>query len=62
MPKKWCPKCQEPKEKVNRVFSIVAMWDEVEDDYRYGVKEEYESELYDKCLECDMELMEIAYA
>ena len=59
MPMKWCPKCKALKEKVNRVFSIVATWDDDEDDYRYTEKEECEAELIDKCLECETELEEM---
>jgi hypothetical protein len=47
---------------VNRVFSIVATWDDEEDDYRYGCKEEAEAELIDKCLECGTELEEMPCA
>jgi len=61
MSRKWCPKCKKVVDKVNRVFSIVAIWDEEEDDYSYGHKEEYEAELTDKCLECGEELEEMAY-
>jgi hypothetical protein len=59
---KWCPKCKTLREKVNRVFSIVATWDDEEDDYRYGCKEEAEAELIDKCLECGTELEEMPCA
>jgi len=61
MPKKFCPKCKKIAEKVNRVFSIVATWDEEEDDYRYGHKEEYEAEVIDKCVDCGEELEEIQH-
>jgi hypothetical protein len=59
---KWCPKCKALKERVSRVFSIVATWDEYEDDYRYGCEEEAEAELIDKCLECGTELEEMPCA
>ncbi len=62
MPMKWCPKCKTLKEKVNRVFSIVATWDDDEDDYRYGKDDELDSELIDKCLECGTELEEMPCA
>jgi hypothetical protein len=62
MPMKWCPKCKELKERVNRVFSIVTTWDEEEDDYRYMEKDEYEAELIDKCLECGRDLEEMPHA
>ena len=59
---KWCPKCKELKEKVNRVFSVISNWDEIEDDYMYDPEDLYNSELIDKCLECDAELEEMPYA
>jgi len=59
MSRKWCPRCKKVVDKINRVFSIVAIWDEEEDDYRYGNKEEYEAEVIDKCLECGEELRTI---
>ena len=62
MPIKWCPKCKELKEKVNRVFSVISNWDEIEDDYMYEPEDLYNSELIDKCLECDAELEEMPYA
>lgn len=62
MPIKWCPKCKELKEKVNRVFSAVANWDEDEDDYRYDSEELYNSELIDKCLDCGSDLEELLNA
>ena len=62
MPMKWCPKCKELKEKVNRVFSVISNWDEIEDDYRYDPEDLYNAELIDKCLECDAELEEMPYA
>ena len=62
MPMKWCPKCKALKEKTNRIFSIVATWDDDEDDYRYTGKEEYEAELIDKCLDCGEELKEMPCA
>ncbi len=37
----------------------MAIWDEEEDDYSYGHKEEYQTELTDKCLECGEELEEM---
>ena len=61
MPMKWCPKCKKIQEKVNRVFSVVANWDEGEDDYRYDSEDLYNSELIDKCLECEAELEEFSY-
>ena len=62
MPMKWCPKCKALKEKTNRIFSIVATWDDDEDDYRYTEKEETEAELIDKCLDCGEELEEMPCA
>jgi len=62
MPIKWCPKCKELKEKVNRVFSVISNWDEIEDDYMYDPEDLYNAELIDKCLECDAELEEMPYA
>ena len=61
MPMKWCPKCKKIQEKVNRVFSVVANWDEDEDDYRYDSEDLYNSELIDKCLECEAELKELPH-
>ncbi len=62
MPMKWCPKCKELKEKVNRVFSVVSMWDEEEDDYRYNSEDLYNSDLTDKCLDCGFDLEELPHA
>jgi phage FluMu protein Com len=59
---KWCPKCKELKEQVNRVFSMVATWDDEEDDYRYDSQAEYEAELIDKCPECGEDLEEMPHA
>jgi hypothetical protein len=59
MPKKRCPKCEEIKEQVNRVFSVISNWDKIEDDYRYDSEDLYNAELIDKCLECDIELEEL---
>lgn len=39
----------------------MATWDEEEDDYRYGHREEYEAGLTDKRLECGEELEEMPY-
>ena len=61
MPMKWCPKCKKIQEKVNRVFSVISNWDEIEDDYRYDSEDLYNSELIDKCLECEAELEEFSY-
>ena len=62
MPMKWCPKCKELKERVNRVFSVISNWDEIEDDYRYDSEDLYNSELIDKCLECETVLEELPNA
>lgn len=62
MPMKWCPKCKKIVEKVNRILSVVANWDKDEDDYRYDQEDLYNSELIDKCLECDTELEEMPHA
>lgn len=62
MPMKWCPKCKKIPERVDRVFSIVAIWDEAEDDYRPGFKEENEAKLMDKCPECGTEVEELPHA
>ncbi len=59
MPMKWCTKCKELKDKVNRVFSVVSTWDENEGDYRYDSEELYNSELTDKCLDCGSDLEEL---
>jgi uncharacterized protein with PIN domain len=59
MPKKQCPKCNQIAEKVNRVFSVISIWDENEDDYRYDDEELYNAEIVDKCLECGTELQEV---
>lgn len=61
MPMKWCPKCKKIAEKVNRVFSVVSKWDEIEEDYMYDSEDLYNAELFDKCLECDTELEELPY-
>jgi len=52
MPKKWCPECKEEKEVVNRVFVVRATWDEEEDDYQSSDLDNWNGDLYDKCLEC----------
>ena len=62
MPMKWCPKCKALKEKTNRVFSIVATWDDGEDDYRHSKEDELSAELIDKCIECGEELEEMPCA
>ena len=62
MPMKWCPKCKELKERVSRIFSVVANWDEIEDDYRYDPEDLHNSELIDKCRECETVLEELPNA
>ena len=62
MPMKWCPICKELKEKVNRVLSVVSLWDENEDDYRYDSEDLYNSDLTDKCLDCGSDLEELPHA
>jgi hypothetical protein len=44
------------------VFSVVSVWDENEDDYRYDSEDLYNAELIDKCLECGADLEEAPYA
>jgi hypothetical protein len=61
MPMKWCLKCKKLQEKVNRVFSVVSVWDEDEGDYRYDSEDLYNAELIDKCLECGSELEELPH-
>jgi len=62
MPKKQCPNCKQIAEKVNRVFSVISNWDEIEDDYMYDSEDLYNAELIDKCLECGTELEEMPNA
>ena len=62
MPMKWCPKCKELKERGSRVFSVASIWNEDEDDYRYDPEDLYNSELIDKCLECETDLEELPNA
>ena len=60
---KWCPKCRKLLEKVNRVFSVAATWDDEEGDYRSTVADEAKTgELYDTCIECGAEVEELLYA
>jgi len=56
MPKKWCPECEEEKDVVNRIFSVMATWDEEEDDYQSS--DNCNGRLYDECIECGAVLEE----
>jgi len=40
------------------VFSVVSVWNDDENDYRYDSEDLYNAELVDKCLECETELEE----